>query len=198
MKIVKRGIALLLLIATFTCQTLPEWGLTVYAAGMNAETTQSGEAEASSEGRTEESGDETGGSAEGETSGSEESTEAVSEGETAASAESDPDGDSGNTGKDDAQSGSKTPELDQLMETRKSPSTGSGSSGDSGSASSSGSDNTLQPTAPKKEIATDSQHESAGQIIVNKTGEQILKDIWGAVQEGYESDALKTMYQSEN
>lgn len=83
---------------------------------------------------------------------------------------------------------SDTPELNQLMEERKNPN----SSGKGGSSAAS-----ITAKSPEKEIATDQQKDSVGEIIAKKTGTQLAKDLWSTGQDTIKDSAKELTKKSD-
>ncbi len=181
MKIIKRGLGILLMVSFLSCQILPEWCMAIasFAYAAEAETTESSTVT-----------DET--AQTGESESAEESSEAV--GATGESSEENPVGETeetvtggqSETTENGQTQASETPELDRLMEERRNPnSTGFGSGSNGGSSGGSA----ITAKAPEKEIAEDEQKDSVGEIIAKKTGTQVLKDLWSGTQEMYKYSA---------
>lgn len=173
MKIIKRGLGILLMVSFLSCQILPEWCMAIasFAYAAEAETT--------------ESSTETGGTAESESGEGFSEDAGSTDGEATEDTENTTD-DQTETEENQQTSASETPELDRLMEERKNPnSTSSGSGSSHNSSNGSG----LTAKAPEKEIAEDEQKDSVGEIIAKKTGTQVLKDLWSGTQEMYKDSA---------
>lgn len=171
MRIVKRGLGILLIVSFLSCQILPEWCMAIasfaYAVEINGTEDTTG-AEETTEAGAEENSE--------ESSENVDATEAVSPEETHEESSEE----MTEREEDQQTQESGTPELDWLMEERKNPnSTGSGSGGNSGNNSGT----TITAKEPEKEIATDGQKDSVGEIIAKKTGTQIAKDLWSGTQE---------------
>ena len=165
MRMLKRGLGILLLVSYLSCQILPEWCMAIASFAYAAEVERTGET--AGEGKSEAE------SAEGTVEESE--ATAGAETETPAQEES------------QQEKPSQTPELDRLMEEKKNPNS-------SGKGSNAGT--SIEAKAPEKEIANDEQKDSVGEIIAKKTGTQVLKDLWGGVQELYKDSAKELTKES--
>ena len=168
MRMLKRGLGILLLVSYLSCQILPEWCMAIasfaYAAEIRGTEDATDEAVIDEESAEEPDGTDV------TTEESPEATKGSSEAET---------------GKQE--NSSQTPELDRLMEEKKNPNS-------SGKGSNAGT--SIEAKAPEKEIANDEQKDSVGEIIAKKTGTQVLKDLWGGVQELYKDSAKELTKES--
>lgn len=170
MKRVRRGIACVLLAAVLSCQILPEWCRTAHAM---QETSDTAGSELSTENESADETEELTEESESSSDSADETEESVAETKK-------------ESAKETEKSGSSTSALDQLMENRTNPN----ASGSSSKPSSSGTTSKpLTPTQPEKEIESDSQKDSVGDVVEEKTGQQILKDLWGLTQQTWEKHA---------